>query len=43
VSYLISILAIVTGIVLVCLACPTAGERANTVDKIGRTTGINWR
>lgn len=42
-SYAISILAIFVAVGWVCLAMPTADEHARRIDKIGKTTGVNWR
>lgn len=42
-SYVISVLAILVAVTWVSLAMPTPQERAVTLDKIGKTTGVNWR
>lgn len=42
-SYVISVLAILTAVGWVCLSMPTPQEQQNRIDKIGRTTGVNWR
>jgi hypothetical protein len=42
-SYVISILAILTAVTWVCLALPTPQEKARMYDAIGKTTGVNWR
>lgn len=42
-SYVISVLAILVAVGWVCLAMPTPAERAVTLDKIGKTTGVNWK
>jgi hypothetical protein len=42
-SYVISILAILTAVSWVCLSLPTAQEQQRMVDGLGKSTGVNWR
>jgi hypothetical protein len=42
-SYVISILAILVAVSWLCLSLPTPAEQYNRIDKIGKTTGRNWR
>lgn len=42
-SYVISILAILTAVGWLCLAMPTPAEYQRTIDHLGKTTGVNWR
>lgn len=42
-SYVISVLAILTAVSWVCLAMPTQQEQQRMADKLGKTTGVNWR
>lgn len=42
-SYVISILGILTAVTWLCLSMPTPAEYQRTIDKYGKTTGVNWR
>lgn len=42
-SYVISVLAILTAVSWVCLSLPTPQEYQQRIDKYGKTTGVNWR
>jgi len=42
-SYVLSILGILTAVMWLCLALPTPQERARMLDSTGKTAGVNWR
>lgn len=42
-SYLIWVMGILTAVAWLCIALPTPQEHENMLDKLGQTTGRNWR